>query len=199
MALSYAFLLLTGHPAIKKPSVNSEIGDLRNKVAASALHFLQYFGTVGWTWKSTCPIKIEWWGVGMVVCLKWGAGCLHIIWPVPRLSQNSTLFCLEERVEWVLFCPTCSWVSIMLVVSGLQFYCHIVSAGVICSWFWSISVVLCWWRCSSVTPSQSAVSSSCPTPSHSSVSARLFLCGISWHQNPGILCHMQLSEYYARP
>jgi len=43
----------------KKPSVNSEIGDLRNKVAASALHFLQYFGTVGWTWKSTCPIKIE--------------------------------------------------------------------------------------------------------------------------------------------
>jgi len=38
---------------------------------------LQCFDTVGWAVrKSIRPVKIDWWGVGVVIC-QWGADCLH--------------------------------------------------------------------------------------------------------------------------
>ena len=50
--------------------------------------------------KSIRPVQIEWWGVGVVICLEWGAGCLHKVRPadataipkphhlLPRLSPD---------------------------------------------------------------------------------------------------------------
>ena len=32
--------------------------------------------------------KIEWWGVGMFICLEWGTDCLHVARPMPLSSQN---------------------------------------------------------------------------------------------------------------
>jgi len=29
------------------------------------------------------PVKIEWWGVGVVICLDWGAVCLHMVQSMP--------------------------------------------------------------------------------------------------------------------
>jgi len=33
--------------------------------------------------KSIQPVKIEWWGVGVVICLEWGADCLNMVQPMP--------------------------------------------------------------------------------------------------------------------
>jgi len=38
--------------------------------------------------KSIWPVKIEWRGVGVVICLEWGEGCLHMVQLMPLLSQN---------------------------------------------------------------------------------------------------------------
>ena len=44
--------------------------------------------------KSIWPVKIEWWGVGVVVCLKRGADCLHMVQLMPLPSQNPIISCL---------------------------------------------------------------------------------------------------------
>ena len=43
----------------------------------------QCFGTVG-VRKSIQSTKIEWWGVGMVICLEWGADCLAEATAIPK-------------------------------------------------------------------------------------------------------------------
>ena len=45
--------------------------------------------------KSIWPVKIEWWGVDVVICLEWGADCLHVVQLMPLPSQNSVIFCLS--------------------------------------------------------------------------------------------------------
>ena len=40
------------------------------------------------------PVTIEWWGVGVVICLERGADCLHMIKLMPLPSQNPTISCL---------------------------------------------------------------------------------------------------------
>ena len=43
--------------------------------------------------KSIQPVKIEWWSVGVAICLERGADCLHmLLMPLP--SQNSVISCL---------------------------------------------------------------------------------------------------------
>jgi len=44
--------------------------------------------------KSISPVKIEWWGIGVIVCLERGAHCLHMIQLIPLLSQNLIISCL---------------------------------------------------------------------------------------------------------
>ena len=34
-------------------------------------------------WKSIRPVKIEWWGVGVVICLERGTDCLHMVQLMP--------------------------------------------------------------------------------------------------------------------
>ena len=36
--------------------------------------------------KSIWPVKIEWWGVGLVICLERGADCLHMVQLMPSLA-----------------------------------------------------------------------------------------------------------------
>ena len=43
----------------------------------------QCFGTVG-VRKSIQSTKIEWWGVGIVICLEWGADCLADATAIPK-------------------------------------------------------------------------------------------------------------------
>ena len=42
---------------------------------------LQCFDTVGWV--AGRPVKIEWWGAGVVICLEQGADCLHMAQLIP--------------------------------------------------------------------------------------------------------------------
>ena len=35
------------------------------------------------------PVKIEWWGVHVVICLQWGADCLHMVQLTPLPSPSS--------------------------------------------------------------------------------------------------------------
>ena len=44
--------------------------------------------------KSTQPVKIEWWGVGAVICLQRGADCLHMVQLMLLPSQNPIISCL---------------------------------------------------------------------------------------------------------
>ena len=40
--------------------------------------------------------KIEWWGVGVVICLERGADCLHVVQLMPLPSQNLIISCLIQ-------------------------------------------------------------------------------------------------------
>jgi len=44
--------------------------------------------------KSVRPVNIDWWGVGVVICLERGAECLHVVQLMPLLSQNPIIACL---------------------------------------------------------------------------------------------------------
>jgi len=44
--------------------------------------------------KSIRPVEIEWWGVGVVICLERGADCLHTAQLMPLPSQNPVSSCL---------------------------------------------------------------------------------------------------------
>jgi len=48
--------------------------------------------------KSIQPAKTEWWGIGVVICLKWCADCLHIVRLMPLPSQNLTII----SVIWLI-------------------------------------------------------------------------------------------------
>jgi len=62
------------------------------------LHCFQRFDTVGWaSGRASGLCKIEWWGVGVVVCLERGANCLHIVQLMP-LSSPSSLASFKSRL-----------------------------------------------------------------------------------------------------
>jgi len=44
--------------------------------------------------KSIRLVKIEWWGVGAVICLEQGADYLYMVQRMPPLSQNPIISCL---------------------------------------------------------------------------------------------------------
>ena len=44
--------------------------------------------------KSIRPVKTEWWGVGVVVCLERGADCLRMVQLMPQPSPNPIISCL---------------------------------------------------------------------------------------------------------
>jgi len=44
--------------------------------------------------KSIRPVIIEWWGVGVVICLQRGVDCLHMIQLMPLASKNPIISCL---------------------------------------------------------------------------------------------------------
>ena len=44
--------------------------------------------------KSIRPVNIEWWGVGVVTFLEWGADCLHVIQLMPLPFENPIASCL---------------------------------------------------------------------------------------------------------
>jgi len=49
--------------------------------------------------KSTRVVKIEWWGVGVVICLQRGAVCLHMVQPMPLyLKTPPSLASFKSRL-----------------------------------------------------------------------------------------------------
>jgi len=45
------------------------------------------------------PVKIEWWGVGVVICLERGADCLHLVQLMPLHSKTpSSLASFKSRL-----------------------------------------------------------------------------------------------------
>ena len=49
--------------------------------------------------KSIRPVKIEWWGVGVVICLEWSAGCLHMVQLMPLHPKTpSSLASFKSRL-----------------------------------------------------------------------------------------------------
>jgi len=48
--------------------------------------------------KSIRPVQTEWWGVGVVICLNWGADCLHMVQLMPLPSETpSSLVSFKSR------------------------------------------------------------------------------------------------------
>ena len=48
--------------------------------------------------KSIRPIKIEWWGVGIVICLEQGADCVHMILLKPLHPKTTSLALFKSRL-----------------------------------------------------------------------------------------------------
>jgi len=44
--------------------------------------------------KSIRPVKVEWWVVGVVICLEWGVDRLHMVQMMPLPSPNPIISCL---------------------------------------------------------------------------------------------------------
>ena len=56
--------------------------------------------------KSILPIKIEWWGVGVVIYVEWGADCLHLVQLMPLYPKTpSSRASFKSR----LVSPSWSW------------------------------------------------------------------------------------------
>ena len=54
-----------------------------------ARYCLQCFDTVGWAQgRASRSVKIEWWGVGMVICLERGADYLHMVQLIPLYHKT---------------------------------------------------------------------------------------------------------------
>ena len=61
---------------------------------------------------SVWPIKIEWWGVGVVICIDWGAFYLHIVRPVPVAVWHLTIpSSLVVSKSWIVL----QFVSVPLI------------------------------------------------------------------------------------
>ena len=57
--------------------------------------------TVGWTWWRASGLikKIEWWVVDVVICLGWGADCLHMVQLMPVHPKTpSSLASFKSRL-----------------------------------------------------------------------------------------------------
>jgi len=79
--------------------------------------------------KSICPLKIEWWGVGLVICLERGADCFCIWSSWCHCIPKPHYLLLHLKPDWLTFlvpvyrgCPgkeAGKWVLL------LQFSCHL--------------------------------------------------------------------------
>ena len=62
--------------------------------------------------KSIRPVKFEWWGVGVVIYLEWGADCLHMVQLMPLHPKSpSSLASFKSRLLYhsSTFLPRFSW------------------------------------------------------------------------------------------
>ena len=61
---------------------------------------LTYFDTVGWVPGRPCGLyKIQWWGVGVVICLPQCADCLHMVQLMPMYPKSpSSLASFKSRL-----------------------------------------------------------------------------------------------------
>jgi len=55
------------------------------------------------------PVKIEWWGVGVVICLDGGADCLHMVQQIPL--HPKTVSSLASLKDWFHFSGAGLWVA----------------------------------------------------------------------------------------
>jgi len=70
---------------IKGDSVDDAVEDFLRKAPASSPYFWHCWLSVR---KSIRPVKIEQWGVGVVICLEQGADCLHVVQLMPLRPHN---------------------------------------------------------------------------------------------------------------
>jgi len=70
--------------------------------------------------KSICPVKIEWWGVGVVICLERGADCLYMVQHMP-VSPKPHHLLPRLNPDWFYLSgtglPRLSWTSTMAHLS----------------------------------------------------------------------------------
>ena len=71
--------------------------------ASLCLHYFDLPSVLWHCWlgirKSIRPVKIEWWGIGVVICLEWGTDCLHMVHLMPlHPTAPSSLVSFKSRV-----------------------------------------------------------------------------------------------------
>jgi len=77
--------------------------------------------------KRIWPVKIEWCGVGMVICLERGADCLHMVQLMPLPSQNPII-----QTGFTFLVPVflekrpLNGCSVLVVVYSLHFQCILI-------------------------------------------------------------------------
>jgi len=70
--------------------------------------------------KSIWPVKIEWWGVGLVICLEWSADCLHMVHLMPlHPKPPSSHASFKSR----LGLPFCYWLTQVVLEKRLLNRC----------------------------------------------------------------------------
>ena len=68
----------------------------------SSLYVLQCFDTWLGVRKSIRPVTIEWWGVGVVICLEQGADCLRTVQLMPLYPETpSSLASFKSRLVYL--------------------------------------------------------------------------------------------------
>jgi len=93
--------------------------------------------------KSIRPIKIEWWGFCLVICLEWGAGSLHMVWSVPLPSQTPIISCLIKIQNGfylsgsILHRLSCRKVVLCVFYwQSVGYWCRLIN-------FWRLSISCC--------------------------------------------------------
>ena len=94
-------------------------------------------------WNNIWPVKIEWWGVGVVICLERGADCLHIVQLMPLHPKTpSSLASLKSR----LVLPFWYWLNQVVLEKRPLNGCSnnsIVWPGNLIEWIVYLSLYVC--------------------------------------------------------
>jgi len=92
-------MLRTNHRSVHKKYMSKYFLNLSKFLILPSVLWHCWLGIT----KSIWPVKIEWRGVGVVICLERGADCLHMVQLMP-LPSRSSLTSFKSRLVLPIWC-----------------------------------------------------------------------------------------------
>jgi len=84
------------------------------------------------------PVKIEWWGVGVVICLEWDADCLHMVQMMPlHPKAPASLASFKSRLVLPFWYRLTQVVLVKRLLNGCSSSCCLLT---VCFCIWLVDL-----------------------------------------------------------